>query len=93
MPELDCPAGKDPQQQTVDERRAAGQTPLWAERMNLAGSKQGPQSRTIYSYREEYKPSQKTEARSMVGGEARMLRHAMPGVQSQLAARSGATRT
>ncbi|KAI3428326.1 hypothetical protein D9Q98_006706 [Chlorella vulgaris] len=65
MPELDCPAGRDPQQQTVDERRAAGQTPLWAERMNLTGSKQGPQSRTIYSYREEYKPSQKTEARSM----------------------------
>ena len=36
--------------------------------MNLSGGKQGPQSSTIYGYREEYKPSQKTDARSMVRG-------------------------
>lgn len=52
--------------QTVDERIAGGQTPLWAERMGLAGSRQGAQSATIYGHRSEYKPSQKTEARSMV---------------------------
>jgi len=55
-----------PHWQTVDQRRAEGHTPLWAERMNLSGGKQGPQSSTIYGYREEYKPSQKTDARSMV---------------------------
>ncbi|PRW56401.1 dna-directed rna polymerase i and iii 14 kda polypeptide [Chlorella sorokiniana] len=65
MPELDCPPGRDPQAETVDQRRAEGHTPLWAERMNLSGGKQGPQSSTIYGYREEYKPSQKTDARSM----------------------------
>lgn len=65
MPELDCPSGRDPQEKTVDERAAEGRAPLWAERMGLSGSRQGPQSATIYSHRSEYKPSQKTEARSM----------------------------
>ncbi|PSC69710.1 DNA-directed RNA polymerase I and III 14 KDA polypeptide [Micractinium conductrix] len=65
MPELDCPQGWDPQADTLDERRAAGRTPLWAERMNLSGSKQGPQSATIYGHRAEYRPAQKTDARSM----------------------------
>lgn len=65
MPELDCPPGRDTQQQTVDERRVQGQTPLWAERMNLTGGRQGEQSSTIYGYRAEYKPSEKTDARSM----------------------------
>ena len=50
----------------MDQRRAEGRTPLWAERMNLSGGQQGPQSSTIYGYREEYKPSQKTDARSRV---------------------------
>lgn len=57
-----------PPPQTVDQRIAEGRTPLWAERMGLSGSRQGPQSATIYGHRSEYKPSQKTEARSMVSG-------------------------
>lgn len=65
MPDLDCPTGRDPQTKTVDARCAEGHTPLWAERMNLTGSRQGQQSTTIYGHRSEYLPSQKTEARSM----------------------------
>lgn len=66
MPELDCPGGRDPRETTLDERRAAGEVPLWAERLNREGGKQGQQSATIYGHRQEYKPSQKTDARSMV---------------------------
>ncbi|GAB4821903.1 hypothetical protein N2152v2_008949 [Parachlorella kessleri] len=65
MPELDCPQGRDRHSQTIDERVAEGNVPLWAERMNLTGNKQGKQSSTIYGHREEYKPAQKTDARSM----------------------------
>ena len=71
MPELDCPGGRDPREQTLDERRAAGEVPLWAERLNHEGATQGKQSATIYGHRQEYKPSQKTEARSMVSVKAR----------------------
>lgn len=60
--ELDCPASRDPQELPVDERPEA---PMWAERMNLAGSRQGPQSATIYGHRKEYRPAEKTSARSM----------------------------
>jgi hypothetical protein len=34
--------------------------------MNLTGSRQGPQSATIYGHRKEYRPAEKTSARSMV---------------------------
>ena len=54
--------------QTLDERIKDGRTPLWAERMNLKGGPQGEQRATVYDYRQEYLPTQKTEARSMVGG-------------------------
>lgn len=63
MPELDCPAGQDRQQEPLDSR---AQKPMWAERMNMTGSKQGPQSATIYAHRREYLPTQKTGSRSMV---------------------------
>ena len=53
--------------QTVDQRRKEGRTPLWAERLGLAGGRRGEQSATIYGHRAEYRPSQKTDARSMVG--------------------------
>lgn len=63
IPELDCPPGQDRQQTPLDERP---EKPMWAERMNLTGSKQGPQSATIYGHRKEYLPTQKTGSRSMV---------------------------
>jgi len=63
MPELDCPAGRDRESTPVDQRQTR---PLWAERMNLSGGKQGDQSSTIYGHRREYLPTQKVDARSMV---------------------------
>jgi DNA-directed RNA polymerase subunit L len=62
IPELDCPPNSDRIATTVDQRSAK---PLWAERMNLSGSKQGDQSTTIYGHRQEYLPSHKPNARSM----------------------------
>lgn len=61
-PELDCPPGKDREELPVDQRP---DKPIWAERMGLSGSKLGPQSTTIYGHRKEYKPTEKTAARSM----------------------------
>lgn len=61
FPELDCPAGRDRHETPVDSR---GEKPLWAEQMNLRGSKQGYQMKTIYGHRAEYKPAEKTFARS-----------------------------
>ena len=67
LPELDCPPGKDRHRETIDDRRRGSDTPpLWAQRMNLSGNFQGNQSATIYGHRREYKPTEKTDARSMV---------------------------
>eukprot|EP00887_Chlorella_sp_A99_P002611 scaffold6.g2611.t1 len=66
LPELDCPPGRDRAAgDTLDARRQRGDVPLWAQRMNLSGSKQGEQSATVYGHRAEYRPSEKTAARSM----------------------------
>jgi DNA-directed RNA polymerase subunit L len=62
MPELDCPQGADRHSAPLDSRP---DKPKWAERMGRTGSKLGPQSSTIYGYRREYKPTEKTSARSM----------------------------
>lgn len=62
IPDLDCPAGGDRSTTPLDQRPAK---PLWAERMNLTGSKQGEQSATIYGHRQEYLPANKASARSM----------------------------
>ena len=66
LPELDCPPGRDRHDATLDERAKRGERPLWAERMNLRGPAQGGQAATVYGHRREYKPTEKTEARSMV---------------------------
>lgn len=66
MAHLDCPPGGDRHTEPLDDR---AERPLWAERMNLSGS-QGKQASTIYSHRREYTPTEKTDARSMVGGRA-----------------------
>jgi DNA-directed RNA polymerase subunit L len=62
IPELNFSANGDRIATTVDQRPTK---PLWAERMNLSGSKQGDQSTTIYGHRQEYLPSHKANARSM----------------------------
>jgi len=62
IPELDFSADGDRIATPVDKRP---NKPLWAERMNLSGSKQGDQSTTIYGHRQEYLPSHKVNARSM----------------------------
>lgn len=71
MPELDCPPGRDRADRTLDERKRAGEVPLWAQRMNLSGGRQGDQCATIYGLRAMYKPTEKTDARSMVGAAGR----------------------
>lgn len=63
MAELDYPTQGDRHTAPVDSRE---ETPLWAERMNLKGEAQGPQSSTIFGHRQEYLPGSKSRARSMV---------------------------
>ena len=63
LPELDFPAQGDRRTTTIDND---SEKPLWAERMNLRGEVQGPQSATIFGHRQEYLPANKSRARSMV---------------------------
>ncbi len=63
--ELDYRVGGDRHTAPVDARE---EKPLWAERMNLDGEKQGPQSSTVFGHRQEYLPAHKSRARSMVRG-------------------------
>jgi hypothetical protein len=63
LPELDYPAQGDRRTATIDNDT---EKPLWAERMNLRGEVQGPQSATIFGHRQEYLPANKSRARSMV---------------------------
>ena len=66
MPDLDFQSGADRHMSTVDSRcEDGGERPLWAERMNLSGEKQGPSSATIFGHRREYLPANKSGARSM----------------------------
>ncbi|KAI8105728.1 hypothetical protein M9434_000310 [Picochlorum sp. BPE23] len=60
--ELDYRVGGDRHAAPVDARE---EKPLWAERMNLDGEKQGPQSSTVFGHRQEYLPAHKSRARSM----------------------------
>lgn len=64
MPELDFQRGADRHAATVDSR-GEEEKPLWAERMNLSGERQGPSSATIFGHRREYLPASKSGARSM----------------------------
>lgn len=70
LPELDFQPGADRHTSTVDCRAArdddgSEERPLWAERMNRTGDKQGPSSATIFGHRREYLPASKSGARSM----------------------------
>lgn len=64
IPELDFPAQGDRRATTIDVAQDS-EKPLWAERMNLRGEVQGPQSATIFGHRQEYLPANKSRARSM----------------------------
>ena len=68
LADLDYRAGGDRFTSPIDSRmneEGSPGKPLWAERMNLTGEKQGPQSSTIYGHRQEYLPANKSGARSL----------------------------